>query len=343
MANILMKLNDFDYELPEHLIATKPLSDRTASRMLHVQKNTEKLSHSNFSNIVDLLNPGDLLVMNNTKVIAARLYAEKETGGNIEILVTSIIDENNVVAMLKSNSKVKVPSKIIIKGTNITISVMANNKGSFALKTSAPILNILDNHGRVPLPPYMQRLDTADDVARYQTVYAETPGAIAAPTAGLHFDEKILNKIKEKGVNIAYVTLHVGAGTFQSVRVDNIHDHKMHGEYIDVSEHTAKLWQQTKENGKRVIAVGTTSVRSLESAWDGERVAPIQAETSLFITPGYKFNTIDALLTNFHLPKSTLIMLTCALGGYDLMMDAYRQAVLNEYRFFSYGDAMFIE
>ncbi len=339
---IHMKLHDFDYNLPNHLIATKPLPERQASRLLYLNKKNQEIHHKNFCDILSLLNPGDLLVLNDTKVIPARLYANKPTGGKIEILVDTIIDSHNITAIIKSNSKLKAEQELILDQETILV-IKDKEQGSYTLQANKPILAILNKHGHIPLPPYMQRIDNEDDKNRYQTVYAANPGAVAAPTAGLHFDNEILAKIKDKGVNIGYVTLHVGIGTFQNIRTENIADHKMHHEYLEIKESLAEAWLKTKQTGKRVIAVGTTSVRSLESAWDGTKVNAKIGHTNLFITPGYKFNTIDALLTNFHLPKSTLIMLTCALGGHKFMLDAYKIAVENEYRFFSYGDAMFIE
>jgi S-adenosylmethionine:tRNA ribosyltransferase-isomerase len=337
-----MQLQEFDYNLPQELIATKPLKTRSASKMMHLDKQSNTIKHKNFSDIVDILNTGDLLIMNDTKVIPARLFGKKETGGNIEILITTILDKYNAMAMLKSNSKIKTPLKIVLD-SSIVLDVITRDDASFKISMPKPVLEILNTYGRIPIPPYMQRLDDHDDKQRYQTVYAEKPGAVAAPTAGLHFDENIITKLKAKGVVIETVTLHVGIGTFQNVKCENIKDHKMHSEYFEVTKECAQAWQQAKANGNRVVAVGTTSVRSLESAWDGVKVSPKTGDTDIFITPGYKFNAIDALITNFHLPKSTLIMLICALGGYDFIMQAYREAVEKEYRFFSYGDAMFIE
>jgi S-adenosylmethionine:tRNA ribosyltransferase-isomerase len=337
-----MQLQEFDYNLPQELIATKPLETRSASKMMHLDKQSNTIKHKNFSDIVDILNTGDLLIMNDTKVIPARLFGKKETGGNIEILITTILDKYNAMAMLKSNSKIKTPLKIVLD-SSIVLDVITRDDASFKISMPKPVLEILNTYGRIPIPPYMQRLDDHEDKQRYQTVYAEKPGAVAAPTAGLHFDENIITKLKAKGVVIETVTLHVGIGTFQNVKCENIKDHKMHSEYFEVTKECAQAWQQAKANGNRVVAVGTTSVRSLESAWDGVKVSPKTGDTDIFITPGYKFNAIDALITNFHLPKSTLIMLICALGGYDFIMQAYREAVEKEYRFFSYGDAMFIE
>ena len=339
---IHMKLHDFDYNLPNHLIATKPLTERPASRLLYLNKKNQELQHKKFSDILSLLNPGDLLVLNDTKVIPARLYANKPTGGKVEILVDTIIDSHNITAIIKSNSKLQTEQELILDQDTMLV-IKDKEQGSYTMQANKPILGILDKHGHIPLPPYMQRIDNEDDKNRYQTVYATNPGAVAAPTAGLHFDNEILAKIKAKGVNIGYVTLHVGIGTFQNIRTENIAEHVMHKEYLEIKEELAEAWLKTKQAGKRVIAVGTTSVRSLESAWDGAKVTAKTGHTNLFITPGYKFNTIDALLTNFHLPKSTLIMLTCALGGHKFMLDAYKIAAENEYRFFSYGDAMFIE
>ncbi|MBT4804348.1 MAG: tRNA preQ1(34) S-adenosylmethionine ribosyltransferase-isomerase QueA [Legionellales bacterium] len=337
-----MQLNDFDYNLPAELIATAPMPNRSASKLLQLNTKHKTIKHGAFTDILQLLEPGDMLVLNNTKVIPARIYAQKQTGGNVTILIEEIINANTATAMIKTNHKLQLPACLTIKNTNINVNVTAKNGNTYNITTTKAITSILEQHGHIPLPPYMQRMDNESDKERYQTVYASEPGAIAAPTAGLHFDQELLDKIKAKGVNVAYITLHVGSGTFQSIKEQDLSKHKMHHEYIDISPEVAQLWQTTKKNGKRVIAVGTTSIRSLESAWDGTKVIATSGKTNLFITPGYKFNTIDALITNFHLPKSTLLMLTCALAGYDLTMNAYKIAVTEKYRFFSYGDAMFI-
>jgi len=337
-----MQLNDFDYNLPAELIATAPMPNRSASKLLQLNTKHKTIKHGAFTDILQLLEPGDMLVLNNTKVIPARIYAKKQTGGNVTILIEEIINANTATAMIKTNHKLQLPACLTIKNTNINVNVTAKNGNTYNITTTKAITSILEQHGHIPLPPYMQRMDNESDKERYQTVYASEPGAIAAPTAGLHFDQELLDKIKAKGVNVAYITLHVGSGTFQSIKEQDLSKHKMHHEYIDISPEVAQLWQITKKNGKKVIAVGTTSIRSLESSWDGTKVIATSGKTNLFITPGYKFNTIDALITNFHLPKSTLLMLTCALAGYDLTMNAYKIAVTEKYRFFSYGDAMFI-
>ncbi|MEE3002936.1 MAG: tRNA preQ1(34) S-adenosylmethionine ribosyltransferase-isomerase QueA [Pseudomonadota bacterium] len=338
-----MNLDDFHYELPQELIATVPLSKRNSSRLLQLNKKTKSIIHGHFKDLVSLLNNGDMLVLNNTKVLPARLYTKKNTGGNVTLLIEEIINDNSALVMAKANSKLKIPTELNIIGTEIKLQLTRKEDDRFIITSTKPIIEILMSHGHMPLPPYLNRVDTEEDINRYQTVYAKKPGAIAAPTAGLHFDNEILEIIKAKGVNIAYITLHVGSGTFQSVRTQDITQHTMHSEHIEVPENVANLWYETKKRGARVIAVGTTAVRSLESAWDGKRVVATTGKTNLFITPGYKFNTIDALVTNFHLPKSTLLMLVCALGGYDFMMQAYKTSVTEKYRFFSYGDAMFIE
>ena len=282
------------------------------------------------------------MVFNNTQVIPARLYGKKATGGKIEILIERVISENTALAHVKASKSPKKDAELIIN-EKFNATVVAREGSLFKLRFNRPLLEALDLFGHIPLPPYIERDDETSDFERYQTVYGSVPGAVAAPTAGLHFDKALLESIKAKGIESTEVTLHVGAGTFQPVRVDNILDHHMHSEYIEVSEETVDRIKACKQRGGRVIAVGTTSVRSLESAALQGEIQPFSGDTNIFIYPGYEFKVIDALITNFHLPESTLLMLVCALAGYDTMMHAYDHAVKEKYRFFSYGDAMFIQ
>jgi len=338
-----MKLKDFHYHLPKDLIAQFPTEQRSASRLLVVNSKTNEIADKQFTDIESLINPGDLLVMNNTRVIPARLFGHKQSGGKLEVLVERILNEHEVLAQVRASKSPK-PGSTIELGDNINAEVIARVDSFFQLRFEGEesVLDILDRIGHIPLPPYIERGDEAQDIERYQTVYAEQPGAVAAPTAGLHFDEALLARLKNKGVEFAYVTLHVGAGTYQPVRVENITDHKMHAEWVSVSDEVVKQIEKTKQAGGRVIAVGTTTVRSLESAALSGSLQPLEAETDIFITPGFEFKVVDGLLTNFHLPESTLLMLVSAFAGYELMMKAYQHAVEKEYRFFSYGDAMFI-
>jgi S-adenosylmethionine:tRNA ribosyltransferase-isomerase len=341
-----MKVTDFDFELPEHLIAKYPAEQRSASRMLQLDGTTGQTNHGQFLDILDLLEPGDLLVFNNTRVIPARLFGQKETGGKVEILLERILSDNTALAHIKSSKSPKADAVLTLEG-GLQATVLGRQDALFHLEFSGDdnIFDLLEAHGHMPLPPYIDRPDEDSDKERYQTVYNQKPGAVAAPTAGLHFDDEILAKLKAKGVNTAFVTLHVGAGTFQPVRVDNIEDHQMHAEFAEVSEQVVDLVKQTKANGKRVVAVGTTSVRSLESAAAASEalIEPFLSDTNIFIYPGYTFKVVDCMLTNFHLPQSTLMMLISAFAGRDHVMQAYSQAIEQEYRFFSYGDAMFIE
>lgn len=345
-----MKLKDFDYHLPKELIAQFPAEQRTDSRLLVVNKQTSELSDKLFTNIESFLDPGDLLVMNNTRVIPARLFGHKQSGGKLEVLVERVLNEHEVLAQVRASKSPKPGSMIVFDGEAnkkiFSAEVIARVDAFFHLRfdTKKPVLTVLDEIGHIPLPPYIERGDETDDIERYQTVYAEQPGAVAAPTAGLHFDKKTLSALEEKGVKLGYVTLHVGAGTYQPVRVENIADHKMHKEWISVSAELVEQVEKTRAAGGRIIAVGTTTVRSLESAAFDGRLKPFEGETDIFITPGsgFEFKVVDGLITNFHLPESTLLMLVSAFAGYELMMTAYRHAVENNYRFFSYGDAMFI-
>ncbi|TMP81877.1 tRNA preQ1(34) S-adenosylmethionine ribosyltransferase-isomerase QueA [Pseudoalteromonas phenolica] len=340
-----MRVADFSFELPDELIARHPMADRTASRLLTLDGNTGELGHKIFKDLIDFLNPNDLMIFNNTKVIPARMYGQKSTGGKVEVLVERVVDEHRVLAHVRSSKSPKEGATLILEG-KAEATMVARHGELFELefKGEQTVLNILDDIGHMPLPPYIDRPDTEEDKARYQTVYNEKPGAVAAPTAGLHFDEVLLEKIKEKGIQTQFITLHVGAGTFQPVRVDSVDEHVMHSEYIEVSQEVVDAIKKTKANGGRVIAVGTTSVRSLESAAkasEGE-LQPLYGDTDIFIYPGYEFQVVDAMITNFHLPESTLIMLVSAFAGQDHIINAYKTAVNEQYRFFSYGDAMFI-
>lgn len=344
-----MKLSDFSFALPEALIARYPLQERTASRLLHLDGKSGALAHKQFSQITELLNPGDLLVFNNTRVIPARLLGQKESGGKVEVLIERLLNDNQALAHVRASKSPKAGTQLILE-KEIKIEVTGRKGELFELKflSDTPALQLLEKYGHMPLPPYIDRPDEDSDKERYQTVYNQNPGAVAAPTAGLHFDEEILAKLKQKGVNQAFVTLHVGAGTFQPVRVDDIREHQMHSEFADVPQDVVDAVTQTKKAGKRVIAVGTTSVRSLESAAkhaksQGTDLQAYCADTDIFIYPGYEFELVDAMITNFHLPESTLIMLVSAFAGQDNVLKAYKEAVEKEYRFFSYGDAMFIE
>lgn len=339
-----MRTQDFDFYLPDHLIAQYPTSERTASRMLHVNGADNSLKDALFTNLPDFLNPGDLLVFNDTRVIKARLFGQKHSGGNVEVLVERIINQHVVYAHVRASRSPKVGSKIRLSDA-FDAEMIARHDDLFELRFlgDKTVLELLELYGALPLPPYITHAATAEDEERYQTVYSKNPGAVAAPTAGLHFNDAMLDIIKSKGVHIAYVTLHVGAGTFQPVRADNIHDHKMHSELYYIPQTTVDMIALTRQNGGKVTAVGTTAMRALESAAQQGELQHGDGETSIFITPGYEFKIVDRLFTNFHLPKSTLLMLVSAFGGFDLMKKAYAHAVAQQYRFFSYGDAMLIE
>ena len=340
-----MKTDDFDYELPKELIAQTPLKNRNASRMMVLDKNTGEFSDNNFTDLINYLNPGDTLVLNDTKVIPARLIGHKpDTGAVIEVLMLKDLGDDEWECLTK-------PAKRIKEGTIVKFSDGLSCKCTFVgddgirkykFIYDGIFLEILDRLGEMPLPPYIT--EKLNDKDRYQTVYAKNPGSAAAPTAGLHFTKEYLEKIKEKNVNIAYVTLHVGLGTFRPVSVEDVTKHDMHSEYYILSDEVANLLNKTRENGKRIISVGTTSTRVLETVADSNgRFKAQSGNTKIFIYPGYKFKGIDALLTNFHLPKSTLIMLISALAGKDNVLNAYKHAVKEKYRFFSFGDCMFIK
>lgn len=340
-----MRVTDFSFDLPDELIARYPMAQRTASRLLTLDGNTGTLADKQFTDLLEMINPGDLMVFNNTRVIPARLFGQKASGGKLEILVERMLDDKRILAHVRSSKSPKVDSIINLDG-GYEMKMAARHDALFELEllSDLTILEVLEAVGHMPLPPYIDRPDEDADKERYQTVYNQNPGAVAAPTAGLHFDDVMLEALKAKGVNIAFVTLHVGAGTFQPVRVDNVLEHKMHSEWANVPQDVVDLIAQTKAAGKRVVAVGTTSVRSLESAArasEGELTA-FSGDTDIFIYPGYQFQIVDAMITNFHLPESTLIMLVSAFAGFDHVMVAYQHAITQKYRFFSYGDAMFV-
>lgn len=340
-----MQVSDFSFQLPEQLIARHPKAERSSSRLLAMNKATGALSHHIFKQIIDFIQPNDLVVFNNTKVIPARLFGQKASGGKVEILVERVLDQQRFLAHVRASKAPKPGTKLMLEQSAEVEMVQRHDElFELAVCSDEPVLALLERLGHMPLPPYIDRPDTAEDKARYQTVYSTTPGAVAAPTAGLHFDAPLLQQLTDKGVEFAYVTLHVGAGTFQPVRVDKVLEHKMHAEYIDIPQSTVDAIAACKARGGRVIAVGTTSVRSLESAaqqGDGSLIA-YKGDTQIFIYPGYEFKVVDALITNFHLPESTLIMLVSAFSQREYVMQAYATAIAEQYRFYSYGDAMFI-
>ncbi|MBQ2473200.1 tRNA preQ1(34) S-adenosylmethionine ribosyltransferase-isomerase QueA [Lachnospira multipara] len=342
-----MDLHDFDYDLPEELIAQDPLSDRSSSRLMVLNKNTGKLEHKIFRDIIDYLNPGDCLVLNDTKVIPARLYGEKEgTGAGIEVLLLKRKEDlkDTWEVLVKPGKKAKVGARISFGDGKLVAEVkdiVDDGNRIIQFEYDGIFEEILDDLGQMPLPPYITH--KLEDKDRYQTVYATHKGSAAAPTAGLHFTNELLKAIEEKGVKIARVTLHVGLGTFRPVKVENILDHHMHSEFYMVSQEAADIINETKKNGGRVISVGTTSTRTIESVANEDGTVPAKTGwTDIFIYPGYKFKTIDCLITNFHLPESTLVMLVSALAGRENVLNAYKIAVEEKYRFFSFGDAMFI-
>ena len=337
-----MQLSDFDYHLPEALIAQHPPAVRGASRLLHVDG--MNLSDQTFADLPAKLQAGDLLVFNDTRVIRARLFGEKASGGKIEALIERVLDDHTALAHVRSSKSPKPGSRLIFAGR--WEAEMLERQGSlFKLRFLAEdkLFDILEASGKLPLPPYIERSAEGDDDERYQTVYAREQGAVAAPTAGLHFTDELLAQLRAQGVETAFVTLHVGAGTFLPVKVENVAEHKMHSEIYEIPQATVDAIARVRARGNRVVAVGTTSVRALESAARGGELLAGRGETDIFITPGYRFRVVDRLLTNFHLPKSTLLMLVSAFAGYDEIFHAYRHAVEQQYRFFSYGDAMLLE
>lgn len=338
-----MKKSDFYYPLPESLIAQKPLSKRSASRLLQLDRQTGAIKDGRFSDFIDRLQPGDLLVLNDTKVIPARLFGRKASGGKVEILIERIESPHQALAHVKASKAPKADTLLILDNLAVC-RVLGREQDLFRLHfgTESVVPELLAQIGHMPLPPYISRADDIDDLERYQTLFAKNAGAVAAPTAGLHFDQEALDALDAKGIEKAFVTLHVGSGTFQPVRVDDLSQHLMHKEHFQVSTDTVSAVKRTQASGGRVVAIGTTAVRALESASAGGELQAGCGDTDLFITPGYRFKTVNAMLTNFHLPESTLLMLISAFAGYDAVMNAYRHAIAERYRFFSYGDAMAI-
>lgn len=343
-----MRVSDFTFELPDEMIAHYPQPQRSGCRLLSLDGETGALTHGVFTDVLDKLNAGDLLVFNNTRVIPARIFGRKATGGKLEVLVERVLDDKRVLAHVRASKAPKEGSELLLGDSeNVKATMLARHDTLFEIRfdDQRDVLSILDDVGHMPLPPYIDRPDEEADRELYQTVYSERPGAVAAPTAGLHFDEPLLEALREKGVEMVFVTLHVGAGTFQPVRVETIEDHIMHAEYAEVSQDVVDAVLACKARGNKVVAVGTTSVRSLESAakaYQNGLIAPFFNDTQIFIYPGFEYQVVDALITNFHLPESTLIMLVSAFAGYKNTMSAYKEAVAEKYRFFSYGDAMFI-
>jgi S-adenosylmethionine:tRNA ribosyltransferase-isomerase len=339
-----LKLSDFDYDLPPELIAQHPAAERTASRLLHVDGRSGAIQDRKFADLPSLVHAGDILVFNDTKVIKARLFGEKDSGGKVEVLVERVLDAHRVLAHVRASKSPKPGTRLQLAGA-IDAIMQGRHEDLFELcfEGKETVFELLDRHGATPLPPYITHQPEGDDIERYQTVYAKHEGAVAAPTAGLHFDEPMLARLKAQGVDTAFVTLHVGAGTFQPVRGDDVESHVMHAEWYRVTQQTVKAIGRARERGGKVIAVGTTSLRTLEAASQDGTLRAGEAETRLFIKPGYRFNVVDRLVTNFHLPKSTLLMLVSAFAGQDLIREAYAHAVRERYRFFSYGDAMLLE
>jgi len=335
----MYSLSDFDFDLPPERIAQHPLPDRSASRLL--QLDGDQITDRHFADIVDQLQPGDLLVMNNTRVLKARFFGVKETGGQVEVLVERVLDNRTVLAQVRASKSPKPGNRIrLADAFDVTVGERAGE--FFTLHFEGDVFELIEAHGRLPLPPYIEHNADEFDGQRYQTVYSKEPGAVAAPTAGLHFDQPLLDRLAAKGVKLAYVTLHVGAGTFQPVRVEDLSAHQMHSEWYTIPQETVDAVRAAKALGRDVVAVGTTSLRALESASQSGELKVGSDDTALFITPGYAFKTVTRLITNFHLPKSTLMMLVSAFAGYHEIRKAYAHAIANEYRFFSYGDAMLL-
>ena len=340
-----MQLSDFNYELPADLIAQHPLANRTDSRLLEVRaegRNNVQLIDRQFKDILSLIKAGDLLIFNDTKVIPARLHGKKETGGNVELLIERISGDKQAWVQIRASIVPKTGSIVNIhnqSGESFPVEMIGYDGRFYEVRFPENVFGLLERFGELPLPPYIEHLPNSEDAQRYQTVIAKNPGAVAAPTAGLHFDESILQQLRDAGVQLATVTLHVGAGTFTPVREEDLSKHKMHHEWFSIPEQTLQAIDETKKNGGRVIAIGTTSLRALESHALSQQSS---GETNLFITPGFAFKTVDCLLTNFHLPKSTLLMLVSAFAGMDDIRSAYQHAINQKYRFFSYGDAMFL-
>lgn len=336
-----MRRADFHFDLPPELIAQFPASRRSASRLLLLDGASGRKEDLRFVDLVERLRPGDLLIFNDTRVIPARLFGRKASGGRVEVLVERLLEERRALAHLRASKPPRPGSRLLLE-ESFEVEVLGRRDQFYELAFPAPVLPLLEEKGRLPLPPYIEREAQGLDADRYQTLFARRPGAVAAPTAGLHFDEPLLAELRARGIDFAWVTLHVGAGTFQPVRAEELAAHRMHSEWLEVSPESCRAVAAARARGGRVVAVGTTVVRSLESAARSGRLEPFQGETDIFIHPGYRFRVVDALVTNFHLPESTLLMLVCAFAGYEETMAAYRHAVAAGYRFFSYGDAMFI-
>jgi len=341
----MLTLDDFDFPLPPDLIAQHPAAERTASRLLDITGGTQ--NDRQFVDLPAFIKPGDLLVFNDTRVIKARLLGQKDSGGQIEVMIERIVDRRHAVAQIRASKSPKPGSRIILENAfSLTVTGRTGEQSEFfalELCDGGDLYTLIEQHGHLPLPPYITHTAETDDEARYQTVYARHPGAVAAPTAGLHFDDAMLARLSASGAELAWLTLHVGAGTFQPVRVHNLAEHHMHSEHFDIPPATIEAIARTRARGGRVIAVGTTSLRALEAAAQSGELRAGAAETDIFITPGYAFRVVDGLVTNFHLPKSTLLMLVSAFAGTDTIRAAYAHAVANRYRFFSYGDAMLLE
>jgi len=337
-----MRTDEFDFVLPEQLIAQHPPEQRGASRLLYAHDGA--LEDRRFADLLRLVRPNDVLVLNDTRVIKARLFGSKESGGRVEVLVERVLNAHEVLAQVRASHAPQGGSRLLLAGT-LPVEVLGREGEFFHLRfiSGEGVLDLLERHGQLPLPPYITHAADDEDEQRYQTVFAREAGAVAAPTAGLHFDEAMLQALRDQGVRLAYVTLHVGAGTFQPVRAEHTHEHTMHSERYEIPQATVDAIVQARRAGGRVIAAGTTSLRALESAAAGGELVAGENETNIFIVPGYRFKVVDVLLTNFHLPRSTLLMLVCAFGGMNEMLAAYRHAVEEKYRFFSYGDAMLIE
>jgi S-adenosylmethionine:tRNA ribosyltransferase-isomerase len=339
-----MRKTDFWYELPEEQIAQQPTATRSGSRLLVLDGGNGQVEDRQFSDLPQLLRAGDLLIFNDTRVIPARLLGQKDSGGRVEVLVERVLDDHRVLAHTRASKSPKAGQMLLFE-PDVTVKVLGRQGELFELQfpSDQSVIEILESIGHMPLPPYIERHDTDTDKERYQTIYANRPGAVAAPTAGLHFDPAMMGRLADQGVETAFITLHVGAGTFQPVREDDITAHQMHSETLEINDEVCQKIAAARNRGSRIVAVGTTVVRALESAANDEGVVhPYQGDTNIFIYPGYKFKIIDALLTNFHLPESTLLMLVCAFAGKDNVMKAYHHAVKENYRFFSYGDAMFV-
>lgn len=342
----MMQLSDFNFDLPDELIARYPLETRSASRLLHLNSNGS-FQDLHFTDILELFQPGDLMVLNDTKVMKARLKGKRATGGAVEVLVERIFNQTIAHCHIKASNSPKAGAELFIGDDAVKITVLGRHENLYEVEFSQPILQVLDQYGQLPIPPYFNREAEEIDTVRYQTVFNDPTklASVAAPTASLHFDQELLNRLEQKGVNKAFVTLHVGAGTFLPVRTTNIANHIMHSEWCDVPEVTAQLIQETQARGNKVIAVGTTATRALESAAQacGGKIGAWSGDTQIFIYPGYQFCVVDRLITNFHLPESTLLMLVSALSNSDNILNAYQHAIAQQYRFFSYGDAMLVD